>query len=161
MKYAHSLASLVQANEISFYESEVEDIPERSQYKYQLIVEDLDMVDEYANDEKYRSIDVLGLPSSLCDGDKEARIKFLEENDYHDRFEFHCLGTSKWLNEIYYLNARSISTSYPVYMGLLGLNIETDEWKEKPFWFDECAGITEEVYDNIRYYTRLVRSKND
>ena len=161
LKYSHSLALFTHTNEISFRESEIEPLPKKpSRYKYQLIVDDLELVDEYANSEDYSGIDVLGLPASLCDRDKEARVKFLEETDYHERFEFHCLGTSKWLNEVYYLQARSISTSYPVHMGLLNLKIERAKYRPRPDdYFEKDWEIHEKVYDNIRYYTRLARNE--
>ena len=163
LKYARSLALFTHTDEISIRESYIDPMPdETSRYKYQLITDSVEEVHKYAYEPKYKTIDVIGLPASLCVDDKEARIKFLETTDYHERFEFHCLGTSQWLNEIYYLNARSISTSYPVHMGLLNLKIERAKYRPRPDdYFEKDWEIHEKVYDNIRYYTRLARSEND
>ena len=157
LKYAHSLANLIRAKEIIIPELRHE-LLKPYKYKYQLIVSDLELVDTYAYEDKYKDISVLGLPISLCETNKEARVQFLEETDYHERFEFHCLDSGEWVNEVHYLKARSISTSYPIYMGQRLIDIEkSNRYYPQPKLYYQSSRDNELVYKNIRYYKRMAR----
>ncbi len=85
-------------------------------------------------------IKILAVPRHLCQKvHKYIRYDIVEAlyDDIEDRFEaIHFLGSSAWAKEPVILSdlpiARGIDTSFPIYMGMSGLEIGKDRWIPRP-----------------------------
>lgn len=85
-------------------------------------------------------ITTIGIPRILNKIKPNFRVMLTEwliNEHFHDRFEFHYLGaTPEWSTEVgilaEYPLGRGLDTSKPIYMGLLGLDINFDKDPGRP-----------------------------
>jgi hypothetical protein len=85
-------------------------------------------------------ISVIGVPRLLAEHiHNRVRCTIVEalaeQNDW-ERFEWHMLGSSRWIVEPVALasihSVRGMDTSYPSYMATLGKDVATDDWEPRP-----------------------------
>lgn len=110
-------------------------------------------------------ITTIGVPrlmSMVCE-DITARARLLQlalDEGYHSKLEFHCLGSTRDLQEVIELshwpNARGIDTSVPISMALQGLMIDESDYVPRMEGFFEESKIPDEelMHYNIQTYLR-------
>lgn len=139
---------------------------EHREFKYMAVIQGLNLAEVMKCAYFYATqdwISVLGIPRLLVDViDQQARMS-LYSALYNDkdfkRFQFHFLGSSSWVEEVVVLgasSARSMDTSYPVYMGLLGYDIAHNTWRHRPksfFGWEYDEDTMRLVQSNIAKYS--------
>lgn len=105
-------------------------------------------------------ITTLGIPRHLGDIHKWFRISLLEQLlqlEFHNRYEIHFLGSTKWSREVVILsemaygheNIRGIDTSYPVY---IEQDIRAAEWMPRPRDYFHSSRSSAQQFENVHRY---------
>ncbi len=113
-------------------------------------------------------ITTIGIPRLLTYWNKRVRITLAEwimKEKYYATLEFHALGASAWMKEAEILSdyscIRGIDTSLPVYMGLEGLSIHTDEYIPRPPNFFSLSEATKQAEMNSDIYLQWSQHDNN
>lgn len=121
------------------------------------------------NGNMFMYVTTIGIPRHLSKINKYFRqtlTDFMIKEHFNDKFEIHFLGANEWMGEVFSLadivkgldGFRGIDTSLPIYMGLENLNINIDDYIERPTNFftrsDNNVGMIE---TNIETYLTWAR----
>jgi hypothetical protein len=112
----------------------------------------------------------IGVPRLLCDSIhtrvRTTIVEALSEQNDWERFEWHMLGSSRWIVEPSVLASlpriRSMDTSYPCYMSLLGKNVVEDGWEPRPksyFGVPYYESVGKQMRRQCDKYAQLARAE--
>lgn len=117
-------------------------------------------------------VTTIGIPRHLFKINKYFRqtlTDFMIKEHFNDKFEIHFLGANEWMGEVFSLadivkgldGFRGIDTSLPIYMGLENLNINIDDYIERPTNFftrsDDSPGMIEANIETYLTWARYER----
>ncbi len=114
-------------------------------------------------------VTTIGIPRHFHDISETFRYElllYMIKEHFQDKFYIHFLGSSPWMREVGVLsdaaldheNIRGIDTSMPIYMGLEGHSIASQDWMSRPenfFTRSDDNGIM--IENNILTYLDWAR----